>query len=481
MKILLINPPLKEEERKNPVIGTLFANAMPLGLGYLAAVLIQAGITDVQIVDAAAERKTAVDLVDKIRRDGVDIVGIGATTYSYFDAMDVARAIKEAFGDAIPIVLGGPHISAIPSHAMACEDFDYGVIGEGEYTFLELVQKLGRGESVTDVKGIVYRKGDELVFTPKRPLVMDLDTIPFPARHLFRTHLYASLPTDVRYLPKFTQIPTRGCPFQCNFCDSAAVTGKRYRAPSPKYLVDEMEHLKKDFGVREVAFAATTFTVSHRKTEEFLDELESRKLNMAWTASTRVDVVDKPLLQRMKNAGCWSIRMGIESGDDEVLKFIQRGMTTDEVRRVVNDANDVGLQIKAFFIVGHLIDTPATIRKSIDFACSLPLDDVTVQINTPLPNTPQFNMAPKYGQLNPDFSRYNFWRPVYVPHGMTEDELIWWHREFYKRFYWRAKTVKAHVKKKLLHFHTFVNYMKTLNLFVYLAFKRESPGFVGHT
>ena len=109
------------------------------------------------------------------------------------------------------------------------------------------------------------------------------------------------------------------------------------------------------------------------------------------------------------------------------------------------------------------------------------LDDVTVQINTPLPNTPQFNMAPKYGQLNPDFSRYNFWRPVYVPHGMTEDELIWWHREFYKRFYWRAKTVKAHVKKKLLHFHTFVNYMKTLNLFVYLAFKRESPGFVGHT
>lgn len=480
MKILLVNPPLKEEERKNPVIGTLFANAMPLGLGYIAAVLLQNGIADVQIVDAAAERKTAEDIVDKVRREGIDIVGISATTYSYFDAVDVARAIKAYAGDRIPIVLGGPHISAIPSHAMDCEAFDYGVLGEGEHTFLELVQKLARGEDVSNVQGIAYRHDEDLVFTPRRPVVMDLDTIPFPARHLMKTHLYASLPTDVRYLPKFTQIPTRGCPFQCNFCDSAAVTGKKYRAPSPKYLVDEMEHLKVDFGVREVAFAATTFTVSHKKTEQFLDELAARNLNMAWTASTRVDVVDRDLLKRMKEGGCWSIRMGVESGNDDVLKFIQRGMTTDEVRRVVVWADEAGLQIKAFFIVGHLTDTPATIKQSIDFACSLPLDDVTVQINTPLPNTPQFKMAPAYGTLNPDFSRYNFWRPVFVPHGMTHDELLWWHREFYKRFYWRTKTIKAHVRKKLCHWHTLVNYVKTFNLFVYLAFKRESPGFVGH-
>lgn len=480
MRILLVNPPLKEEERKNPVIGTLFANAMPLGLGYVAAVLLQHGITDVQIVDAAAEHLTATDIVERVKRDGIDIVGISATTYSYFDAVDVARAIKAHAGDGIPIVLGGPHISAIPSHAMDCDAFDYGVLGEGEHTFLELVQKLGRGEDVSDVQGICYRREDELFFTPRRPVVMDLDTIPFPARHLMKTHLYASLPTDVRYLPKFTQIPTRGCPFQCNFCDSAAVTGKKYRAPSPKYLVDEMEHLKKDFGVREVAFAATTFTVSHKKTEMFLDELNARNLNMAWTASTRVDVVDKSLLKRMKDAGCWSIRMGIESGNDEVLKFIQRGMTTDEVRKVVFWADEAGMQIKAFFIVGHLIDTPATIRQTIEFAKSLPLDDVTVQINTPLPNTPQFRMAPSYGTLDADFSRFNFWRPVFVPHGMTHDELLWWHREFYKQFYWRWKTINAHVRKKLCHWNTFVNYVKTFNLFVYLAFKRETPGFVGH-
>ncbi len=479
MKILLVNPPLKEEERKNPVIGTLFANAMPLGLGYVAAVLLQNGL-DVQIVDAAAERKTPADIVERIQRDGIDVVGIGATTYSYFDAIDVGRAIKAYAGDRIPVVLGGPHISAIPSHAMDCEAFDYGVLGEGEYTFLELVQTLARGGDPAAIPGIVYRRDDDLVFSPKRPVVMDLDTIPFPARHLFKTHLYASLPTDVRYLPKFTQIPTRGCPFQCNFCDSAAVTGKKYRAPSPKYLVDEMEHMKKDFGVREVAFAATTFTVSHKKTDLFLDELMDRRLHMAWTASTRVDVVDFEMLKKMKKAGCWSIRMGIESGNDDVLKFIQRGMTTEEVRRVVNWADEAGMQIKAFFIIGHLPDTPATIKQSIDFACSLPLDDVTVQINTPLPNTPSFKMAPQYGVLNPDFSQYNFWRPVFVPHGMTHDELLWWHREFYKRFYWRTKTIKAHLRKKLWHWHTLINYVKTFNLFVYLAFKREQPGFVGH-
>lgn len=473
MKILLVNPPLKDEDRANPVIGTLFANAMPLGLGYIAAVLIANGISGVRIVDAAAERQSVDDVVETIRREGIDLVGITATTYGYFQGADLARAIKRVAGDRIPVVLGGPHVSALPSHAMDCEAFDYGVLGEGEITFLEMVQKMARGEDPSDVPGIVYRRDDDLVFTAPRALVTDLDTIPFPARHLMRTHLYTSLPTDVRYLPKFTQIPTRGCPFQCIFCDSSAVTGKKYRSPSPRYLVDEMEQMKQDFGVREVAFAATTFTVSRQKTEMFLDELMERKLNMAWTASTRVDVVDKPLLRRMKEAGCWSIRMGVESGNDKVLEFIRRGMSKDDVRKVITWADEVGLQVKAFFMIGHLIDTPATIRETIDFACSLPMDDVTVQVNTPLPNTPQFAQAPSYGTLNPDLATYDFWSPVYVPRGMTAEELMWWHREFYKRFYWRTKTIKRHLRKKLGHLHTVINYAKTFNLFLYLAFNRD--------
>ncbi len=470
MKVLLVNPPLSGLERKNPVRLRLFSNAMPLGICYLAAYLGRAGI-DVDIIDGAATGIDLIPMVESICRLRPDVMGITSTSVSFHRAVELAESVKKKLGSDFPIVLGGAHLSAVPLEAMAHECFDYGVYGEGEETFTQLVSALGAGRGADDIPGVYYRQEGKILFTSPRPLITNLDAIPFPRRNLLNTSLYTSLPTDVRRLPKFSILANRGCPFNCIFCDSAVV-GKSYRTASPGYLADEMEMLKKDFGAREIFFVGTTFTVSREHTEAFLSELERRRLDMMWTCSTRVDVVDLELLSRMKKAGCWAIRFGIESGSQKVLDFIRKGINLDQARKAVEDCARAGINAKAFFMVGHLNDTRETIRESIDFAKSLPLTDLTVQINTPLPNTEQFRRAKEFGTLDTrDYSRYSFFEPVFTPHGMTPEELVSLQRQFYREFFWRPAPLIRQAQK-LLNWNTFRNYIKCADLIYHLTLKR---------
>jgi len=467
LKVLLINPPLSAEELKNPVIANLFSNAMPLGIAFIAAVLLQEKV-EVAIIDGAAQRKTKEEIVRFIEEHDITLAGITSTSVGFHRARELASLIKARFSDRVITVLGGPHVTALPEYSMGFPEFDLGVVGEGEVTMVELVRAIESGGDLGGVAGIAYRKDGKVVFTAPRELIADLDVLPFPARHLLDTKLYASLPTDVRFLPKFTQLPTRGCPFHCKFCDSAVV-GKRYRTPSPEYMVREMEHLKEDFGAREIAFVGTTFTARRESTERFVDLLMEKKLGLAWTCSTRVDVLDRELLKKMKAAGCWSIRLGVESGNDEVLKFIRKGTSRELVARTVKWCDELGIHTKGFFMIGHLVDTRKTIEETIDFACSLPLTDITVQINTPLPNTQQYEEAEQYGTFRKDdFSRFSFFDVVFVPKGMTEEELLGLHRRFYNRFYWRLPTILRQIKK-VANFNTFKNYLRCLDLIFYLT------------
>lgn len=476
MKVLLINPPLSREEQKNPVVANLFSNAMPLGMLYLASYCLDKGI-EVQCLDGPAERIDLEETMQRVKRYSPDMVGITTTTPVFHRAIEVATEIKK-WAPTMPIAVGGPHINAAPVTSMLHECFDYGCAGEGEEAFYELVSALGRGESADTVRGFVVRHKDGGVkFTPPRPSQVDVDTLPFPARHLLNPKLYASLPTDVRYLPKFTQLATRGCPFKCTFCDHAA-EGKKYRTPSPRYMVDEMEHLVKEFGAREVAFVGTTFTAKKSEAEEFCETVLERKLKVSWTCSTRVDVVSEDLLRLMKRAGCWSIRFGVESGNQDILNFIKKGITKEQVSRAVHLCEKVGIHTKAFFIIGHPKETKESIEETIDFACSLPLTDVTVQINTPLPNTPQFAQAKNYGTIREiDYSKYSFWDAVFIPHGLTQQDLLFYHKEFYRRFFWRPATLKRQLRK-VSHVATLFNYLRCLDLILYLTmdvFKKPVP------
>ena len=407
MKVTLINPPLRiqiKKRRINPVINNLFFNSPPLGLCYLASVLNMHG-NEVQIIDATVENLCLSAIMNRIKKIDTDIIGITSTTIGFLEAIELAKEIKKEI-PYISIILGGSHVTANPQHAFSFDCFDIGVIGEGEVTLPILIKTLENKRDLQEVDGIVFREGSKLFYTKPREYIKDLDVLPFPARRLLPLELYTPQPNDERTLPKLSMITSRGCPFGCVFCDKS-VFGRSYRSFSPEYIVAEMEDLIKNFGARDIAFVDSCFTVDRERVESIVNEILKKGLKVSWTCTVRADVITKELLRKMRDAGCWRIRLGIESGNSEVLSFINKGITIKQIKNAANWAAEVGLQPKGFFSIGHLIDTKDTIEDSIKLAKSLPLKDITVQINTPLPNTPQYSLYKQTNEHHPLLYRHS--------------------------------------------------------------------------
>jgi radical SAM superfamily enzyme YgiQ (UPF0313 family) len=381
----------------------------------------------------------------------------------------------------IPIVLGGYHVTLLPNEAMEWPHFDIGVLSEGEHTMLELVEYFAGKKAIEDVQGICYRKSStSLHFTPARARFKELDRLPFPARHLLPPDLYRPIPIDEHATPKFAMITSRGCPHACAFCQKSK---SGYRSHSPEYIADEVEHLVRDFGAKDIAFVDSLFCASKKRVMGICDEFMKRKIpnKVSWTCSSRVEVVDRELLQHMKDAGCWRTRFGIESGSDKVLDFISKGITKDKIRAAVTAAHEVGLRPKAFFILGHMPDSKETIEETIEFAKSIPLHDVTVQINTLLPKTPQMEIwereGSKWGRLvNESTDEKSFWEPTFVPWGLEPDDLISLHRRFYREFYFRPITMARHLET-IHSWRDVYKYASASNLFSFLFYNAEKVNF----
>ncbi|MDD5614367.1 MAG: radical SAM protein, partial [Candidatus Omnitrophica bacterium] len=245
------------------------------------------------------------------------------------------------------------------------------------------------------------------------------------------------------------------------------VFGGIYRSFSPEYIAGEMKHLVKDFGARDIAFVDSTFTFTRERTLQVVKKVKEANLGVSWTCSVRADILDKSLLKEMKDSGCWRVRIGVESGSSEVLKFIKKGITRSQIRRAAIWAYELDLEPKAFFMLGHLNDTKETIAQTVDFALGLPLKDITVQINTPLKNTPQYELADRFGDwLTNDVSRSSFWEAVFIPKGLSYKELSQYHRKFYLRFYLRPQIWFRHIIK----IRSFIDVIKYLRGTVVLAF-----------
>lgn len=478
MRITLVNPPLDTvlaHGHVSPVTAYLFFNSAPLGILYVAAMLEQCGHT-VFAIDAAAEKLDVAGTVRRIEATRPDVVGIGSTTVVFETTKLLATALKGAM-PRLPIVLGGYHVTLLPNDAMAHPAFDFGVIHEGEHTMPDLCDAIAGRKAYEDVQGIVFRRPDgALHFTPARPRFKDLDQLPFPARHLLPTDIYKPIPIDEHASPKFAMITSRGCPHACAFCQKAK---SGYRSHSPEYIADEVEYLVRDFGAKDVAFVDSLFCASKKRVMGIMDEFIRRGIpdKVSWTCSSRVEVVDRELLQHMKDAGCWRTRFGIESGSDRVLDFISKGITKEKIRSAVTAAHEVGLRPKAFFIIGHMPDTKETIEETIEFAKSIPLHDVTVQINTLLPKTPQMEVwereGSKWGRLvNESTDEKSFWEPTFVPWGLEPDDIIGFHRKFYREFYFRPITIARHLET-IKSWRDVYKYASASNLFSFLFYNSE--------
>ncbi|MDD3065063.1 MAG: radical SAM protein [Endomicrobiaceae bacterium] len=466
MKIFLINPPILSV---NPVISNLFFNSPPLGILYIAAVLEKNNI-EVHVIDAALESMSFKNIIEKIEFDSPDIVGITSTTFSFSSAKNLASIIKK-INPEIKIIIGGSHASAVGEDALNDTDFDFAVIGEGEFTFLELIQNINKGfDFIKNIKGIVYRDvNNNIRKTLPRPLIENLDILPFPARHLIPIHKYKPQPNDKRDIPKISLISSRGCPYNCIFCGKS-VFGTSYRSFSPEYIVSEMKSVIKQFGAKDIAFIDSLFTVSIERVEKICREILKNKLNIPWTCTIRANIIkDKSILKLMKESGCWRIRIGIESGNENILKLINKELDLKHLKKVISWADETELQPKGFFMIGHFTENINTIKDSIRLAKSLPLKDITIQINTPLPNTEQFKMCKNYGNLSADSNKCSLFKPIFTPTDLSTEELEYWFKRFYREFYLRPVVFFRHLKT-IRNFNDIIKYIKALNLIIYLFF-----------
>lgn len=289
------------------------------------------------------------------------------------------------------------------------------------------------------VKGLWFERDGEVVHTGARPWITELDDLPLPARDLLPPlDSYQMTMFQYREWPATTLYTSRGCPYSCTFCERTAILGNRFRVHGPRYVVDELEHLQREYGIREVFFYDDTFTFDRKRVEGICREILDRGVHISWNISTHVGNVDRALLTLMRQAGCWQIAYGIETGDPQVMRDISKGTTLEQVRERIGWTLEAGIEAKGLFMLGHPTDTAETIERTIAFACELPLASANFKLTIPFVGTELRQFASDYGELREDdYAGFmgDAATPVFVTDGLTAEYLLGVQRRAYARFY----------------------------------------------
>ncbi|MBT8171836.1 B12-binding domain-containing radical SAM protein, partial [Candidatus Bathyarchaeota archaeon] len=362
-----------------------------------------------------------------------NIVGITSTTLTYKSALQIVTIAKEVRPNCLTI-LGGCHVTFWDENALKeCPSLDVVVRKEGENTMLELVQQLEAGKSYFDVVGLTCRKNGTIVKNPDRPYIEDLDSLPFPAHHLWpldRLRKYGNV--------IFPLMTSRGCVYWCEFCSAVRMFGRAYRMRSPKNVVDEMQFLHKTYGAKTFTFYDDAFTVDQSRVEEICREIHDRNLKVTWDCGTRVDMVTKELLQKMKEAGCIAVWFGVEAGSQKVIDSMGKGFTATKTMNAFKMAKEVGLMTIASVVFGFPGETKETAKETIKFIEKINPDDVGYYIATPYPGTPMADHVKKMGWLRvKDFNRYDTATPIFELPTMTMKEVREIRENAFHRFYLR--------------------------------------------
>jgi anaerobic magnesium-protoporphyrin IX monomethyl ester cyclase len=423
--VTLINPPY-------PVGSHLHPPFLPLGLGYLAAVLEKANY-EVDVVDCQALRISYEEVRSELEKRQPTVVGLTSTTLTYKSALQIVKIAKEACPSCITM-LGGSHVTFWDDKALQeCPQLDIVVRKEGENTLLELVQKIEADKGFDDVLGITYREDGEIVRKPDRPYIENLDELPFPALHLWpidRLRQYGEV--------IFPLTTSRGCVFWCNFCTAVRMFGRRYRMRTPQNVVEELVLLNKKFGADHFTFYDDAFTVDQSRTEELCQEIINRKMKIRWNCETRVDMVTKELLAKMKEAGCTDVWFGVESGSQRVLAAMDKGIMTEQTVKAFKWAKEVGLMTVANVILGFPTETRETAWETVRFVESLNPDDVGYYIATPYPGTPMYDQVKANGSLKiTDFDKYDTATPTFEIPNLSAEELRDIREQAFHRLYLR--------------------------------------------
>jgi anaerobic magnesium-protoporphyrin IX monomethyl ester cyclase len=425
MQITLVNPPYPKGAHQHPPF-------TPLGLGYLAAVL-EKNKHKVGVIDCQASHITYEDFRNKISKRKPDMLGLTSTTLTYKSALEIIRIAKQVHPNCLTVI-GGCHVSFWDKNALKeCPELDIVVRKEGEITIVKVVERLEAGKDLNGVLGVTYRKGEEIVQNPDRPYIEDLDSLPFPSHHLWPLESLRKYGNII-----FPLMTSRGCVYWCEFCSAVRMFGRGYRMRSAKNVVDEIEFIHKTYGAENFTFYDDAFTVDQPRVEEICRLLHERKLKVKWDCGTRVDMVTRDLLQKMKDAGCIAVWFGVEAGSQEVLNEMGKGFTATRTKKAFKMAQEIGLMTIASVVLGFPGETRETAVKTVNFIKEINPDDVGYYIATPYPGTPMAELVKKNGWLRvTDFDKYDTATPIFELPTLSMEELVKIREDAFHRFYLR--------------------------------------------
>lgn len=412
MKITLIFPPSAYQTKQT---------MPPLGIAWLAAVLRENGFKDVSLIDSVINQYSNEDIVKLVKKDVPDIIGLSFGTQSRFKAFDLCRTLKSNFPE-VPIVVGGPHptvtaddtLRNIPEIEIVCR-------GEGEYTFLDLVRAIDKKEDLGRVKGISFRlKNGQVVHNPEREQIQDLDSLPLPARDLLPIDEYRqNIPLSDKICTNM--MTSRGCPYSCAFCSAAEQWGHKIRHHSPDNVVNEIEHLMKNYKLDGVGFFDAVFTMDRKRVIAICQKILERKLDIGWWCEARANTIDKEMVNWMRKAGCEHISMAVESGSDKILKNINKAITVEQAIEAAKIIKGAGIKLKAFFMHSLPGETYEDIKKTVFlskyFVNKIGADETTQSLTMIYPRTALERIAKELKTLPEDFSwsKYYCEERIYPP------------------------------------------------------------------
>lgn len=475
MNVVLVDPPTTAEQIYGDWdLSELDTSCPPLGLLHIASFLREHGHQP-SIVDMTARKLGVEETVALILLERPEVVGFSAKTINVRNAAHLAAQIKRAAASVVT-VLGGSHVTALPSETMAAfPEFDYGVVGEGEVTMLELVHSTETGRSPAGIPGLVWREpSDSLRVNEPRELIANLDDLPLPAWDLLPgfPHEYKHSALETKRLPAASLITSRGCPHQCTFCDRA-VFGSRVRQHSAEYTLRMIRRLVDTYGVRDLMFLDDNFILDRRKLFGVCDGIIEERIDVSWYCMGHAKYMTEDRLMKIRAAGCWFIEMGIESGSNTVLEAIKKGTTKQEIAVAVNRAKQAGLKVKGNFIFGFPQDTLETINETIEFARNIGIDYFQQNYLTPWPGCEIARDLAATGRPEDEWGTLAHQRITYVPPSLTAPELEAASTRAFRSFYLRPRIM-------LRYMLTATSWRGIRNLFLsFLVFlrtiRRKSP------
>ena len=477
LDVLFIYPALSVQERYgNRKVGDTGGHLPPIGIMSIASYLREKGYR-VDVIDTLVINWINTDILNHIRKSKPKIIGISSITPIFHRACECAQAIKEEFSDTM-VIIGGPHVTIEPVEVLEENKcFDIGVCGEGEITTVEILElyikhgyRYGKfvkdHELLSQIEGIVFRENENIVVNKSRELISNLDILPFPARDLVPIEKYIPLPNQYKRLPVVHMVVIRGCPYKCTFCSNNTIFGRKIRSRSPIKVIEEIKHLVAVYGAKDISFWDDMMTVNKKWMYELCDLIIREKIDITWTCYARADSVTKDLLIRMKEAGCWNIFFGFETGDQQLLDNLEKGITLDDIRKASRWCKDVDIEIRASFMIALPGETPELAEKTIKFAKEINPEYAQFCITTPYPGTKLFKEAEKWGSLSKDYSQYNIWEPVFIPFGYKDrSEIEQMEKKANFMFYCRPRSF-FNLIKKIRSFEDIKRYLKGFRIFL---------------